>query len=1031
VIFRSFSLFMGLGCFVSTFAAEPPYTDYCEMLARDIEGKMHSFIAGNHMYYIGGKVNTEWKHRYHETLGFTHPIFRDGRARGYGIATGAGGTGHDKFGWEFWNQVRGAWGTVVVDGKRTKHPRPISMIWRPDRVMCIYKVRGVNIREEKFISLDDVLCSIITSDKPIEIELKGQSFFNDHQFPTFDGDNPGQQYGQTNTARGRFDRANNTIHITEGGTTLTKLAWKQPAVVGKMMYDGMSVVISSSDSLTDSQKIETDKAGRKVYTFRLSCSRDESVALPSPAAYRTVITYAMHDDYKEAVARTKGLLAGPAEAMDAKTAQLNDLLNRQIPYFRCSDQSVVNTYYYLWSLYFMYDMDTGKGWESYPHTQTAINNFMGLHLWDSWVYAAMASWVVDKQRYGMGNVLSWKHMVPFKDDTGALPDNFGIDWYSPDVRMNLVGSVELSWDIYRRSADRKFLNEVYNDLFRKLYWESGPQPSMGIESNGLDALILMAKELQQDGDVVHWQSFRERIDRGVKNMWGAYKSDFFAAKGAPWKDIWHLASMMNFRMPSEWVDRMCDAWVMNTESGFLGPVGLRTRPLTDPPNGVFAVSTISNWLAIEGMFRHHRDSDAVLCTLLHIRGMNRTLGFPVAPEAWSPDMRPWGSLYYNWDSCVTDLLIKRIAGIDYSVADATFTVSDHLPEEWSFVETYVPVTDHNKTGWVHTKVEQRKVGGGWRKRIEVKNCPLNIYIDSWHNGRRLKSQKSVPLPERGPRILGRINSRGEVQNNFPFPAGHSQFIFSNTPSATVSLKLGKRQEQQKTLAVVTPYKRLFLNPIEVSVENLRLGTPLHFTLDGSQPTTKSQIVAGPIRIEQSCGMKLRSFSREGTPHTVMAIPFTRAKIHKPIEVPGAKPGLDFTWFKGKWTAIPDMRSLKPSGEGITTEWDVSKKIAQKNEYAVTYQGFLKMPKDGLYEFHLLSDDGTRITIHNKTVIDLNVHCGRDPWRAQGSIALKAGLHPLKLEYYQDKDRSRLQLKYRTEDGTHKTVPSEWFVRRTK
>ena len=34
--------------------AAPKYTDYCQMLGRDIEGKQYSFIAGNKMYYIGG-----------------------------------------------------------------------------------------------------------------------------------------------------------------------------------------------------------------------------------------------------------------------------------------------------------------------------------------------------------------------------------------------------------------------------------------------------------------------------------------------------------------------------------------------------------------------------------------------------------------------------------------------------------------------------------------------------------------------------------------------------------------------------------------------------------------------------------------------------------------------------------------------------------------------------------------------------------------------------------------------------------------
>ena len=77
---------------------------------------------------------------------------------------------------------------------------------------------------------------------------------------------------------------------------------------------------------------------------------------------------------------------------------------------------------------------------------------------------------------------------------------------------------------------------------------------------------------------------------------------------------------------------------------------------------LFAVSTISTWLAVEGMFRHHRDWDAVFCTLSHIRAMNRDYGHPVAPECWDPDYKPWGSQYYNWDGCITDLLLRRIAG---------------------------------------------------------------------------------------------------------------------------------------------------------------------------------------------------------------------------------------------------------------------------------------------------------------------------------------------------------------------------------
>ena len=157
---------------INLFAAKP-YKDFCAMLERDIQDKLYSFIAGNKMYYIGGKVDEYWNPVHSETIGFTHPMFRDGRARGYGIVDGKGGKGHDKFGWEFWNYVKAAEGTVILDGKEYKRPKPEKMLWRPDRVTCIYKVGDATITEVKFIDQNDVLATIISSDKDITIKFTG------------------------------------------------------------------------------------------------------------------------------------------------------------------------------------------------------------------------------------------------------------------------------------------------------------------------------------------------------------------------------------------------------------------------------------------------------------------------------------------------------------------------------------------------------------------------------------------------------------------------------------------------------------------------------------------------------------------------------------------------------------------------------------------------------------------------------------------------------------------------------------------
>ena len=59
-----------------------------------------------------------------------------------------------------------------------------------------------------------------------------------------------------------------------------------------------------------------------------------------------------------------------------------------------------------------------------------------------------------------------------------MPDNFGKGWYSPLVRMVFVGATEPAWQQYRRSGDKKYLEEVYGKVF-PLYWDgNGPTKSL-------------------------------------------------------------------------------------------------------------------------------------------------------------------------------------------------------------------------------------------------------------------------------------------------------------------------------------------------------------------------------------------------------------------------------------------------------------------------------------------------------------------------------------------------------------------------
>ena len=99
-----------------------------------------------------------------------------------------------------------------------------------------------------------------------------------------------------------------------------------------------------------------------------------------------------------------------------KTNLMNDKLNTLVPYFRCSDDDIVKVYYYLWSIFLMYYTGPGEGMRSQPTTQTAVNNFLGLHRFDAMFQILVGSWTNPEHHsyYANGNVLSWAETLPYR-----------------------------------------------------------------------------------------------------------------------------------------------------------------------------------------------------------------------------------------------------------------------------------------------------------------------------------------------------------------------------------------------------------------------------------------------------------------------------------------------------------------------------------------------------------------------------------------------------------------------------------------
>jgi hypothetical protein len=119
---------------------------------------------------------------------------------------------------------------------------------------------------------------------------------------------------------------------------------------------------------------------------------------------------------------------------------------------------------------------------------------------------------------------------------------------------------------------------------------------------------------------------------------------------------------------------------------------------------------------------------------------------------------------------------------------------------------------------------------------------------------------------------------------------------------------------------------------------------------------------------------------------------------------------NFTYaaYKGSWDKLPDFSKLKPFKTGKSKSGTADPGLAGVGEnFGVVFEGDVEIKRKGDYTFNLGSDDGSRLYINGKLVVDNDgVHGMR---AKKGKIALEPGAAKLKLEYFEKGGEERLAL----------------------
>lgn len=159
----------------------------------------------------------------------------------------------------------------------------------------------------------------------------------------------------------------------------------------------------------------------------------------------------------------------------------------------------------------------------------------------------------------------------------------------------------------------------------------------------------------------------------------------------------------------------------------------------------------------------------------------------------------------------------------------------------------------------------------------------------------------------------------------------------------------------------------------------------------------AKFLLDPVRYRPSGRMPSLNLSKqEAEAIAVYLLKDQLAEMEKGSKTHQKLPGIVFQYFEAvRIQSVADLDKLAPVAEGFTNR--IVLPPHRNEQFGLRYRGLVNAQESGSYSFHLTSDDGSKLYIDGKLVVDND---GVHPLRqANESVRLEAGDHNFTLLYF--------------------------------
>jgi alpha-L-fucosidase len=196
---------------------------------------------------------------------------------------------------------------------------------------------------------------------------------------------------------------------------------------------------------------------------------------------------------------------------------------------------------------------------------------------------------------------------------------------------------------------------------------------------------------------------------------------------------------------------------------------------------------------------------------------------------------------------------------------------------------------------------------------------------------------------------------------------------------------------------------------------------IRYTLDGSEPNGTSLVYTKPFSIKKTSVVKAVTLLPGALPSDIASEEVKSFPWLRTTKIKNLKTGISWKYYEPDGNiSLESIQTSPVKKEGVTDV--ISEKVKQREDrYALQFDGYINISKDGIYDFFTYSDDGSKLFIDDEEVVNNDgEHGGTE---APGRAALRKGYHKIKVVYFDAGGGNELKVSWQNSKGSKEAIPA--------